>query len=240
MVHTQWQSHNSKRWCNMQKTRLRGISHWFQIALQALSSRCCRPCGQGSDTGSPWAVHLHLSRLHRRQQSCSFSNCFNRALKAHPESLLPPLWARQRHWLAGSSSPSPTTSCIHTTRAAQDEILISPEESHAHEKHRMLKIPRPVLETAPTGSDMCTFRILGLQTTACMLLNFLGDLVLHYMLLPPNLIQMGLMAVCCRPIVAALCATGVFVYADCDRLVVTVRWQHGCHRPPGPAPPGAS
>ena len=50
------------------------------------------------------------------------------------------------------------------------------------------------------------------------------------------------MAVVAALIVAALCATGVGMYADRDRLVATVRWQHGCFllgRPPlgHPEPP---
>ena len=48
------------------------------------------------------------------------------------------------------------------------------------------------------------------------------------MLLPPTFDTNGADGRCCHPIVAALCATGVEVYADGDRLVATVRWQHGC------------
>ena len=55
---------------------------------------------------------------------------------------------------------------------------------------------------------------------------------------PPHLLSLhfGLMAVVAALTGAALCATGVGLYADCDRLVVTVRWQHGCRRPRGRPP----
>ena len=91
---------------------------------------------------------------------------------------------------------------------------------------------------APLCIAMLTFRILRLQTTAWTALNVLARLwycITCYPHLPSLLF--GADGRHCRPVVAALCATGVFVYADCDRLVVTVRWQHGCHRPPGPPPP---
>lgn len=39
------------------------------------------------------------------------------------------------------------------------------------------------------------------------------------------------------PVVAVLCPTGVGVYAACDGLVATVRWQHGCQEPIRTPPP---
>ena len=93
----------------------------------------------------------------------------------------------------------------------------------------MMKANRPV-------------QILRPQTFACTTDSHTLDSFWYRIAYPPHLLSLhfGLMAVVAAFIVAALCATGVGMYADCDRLVVTVRWQHGCRRPRGRPPRSAS
>ena len=172
-------------------------------------------------TGSPGRAHRRPHRRPRRQHPPM----------PHQHLQVPHRSAHRRSWRRPHMRPRRQHPHMPTGASGPSCAPVPTYETH-----------RTVAGTVDEGAPWhCHVNIskMRLQTTACTALNVLARL--WYPCYPhlPSLL-FGADGRHCRPIVAALCATGVFVYADCDRLVVTVRWQHGCRRRRGRPPRSAS